>query len=236
MRSSNMKISALLTRSERLHRQLRRLALGSLAVLVAAFLYAWYQVRAEKAQALGRMTPNMPAPSTQMQMQAIADIKPEALQQVFANDDSVPAVPYFAALIAGDEQDGVGEGYRFPMQSQLLQPGVLAAEVPVFNPQWMTQTLAIVGDDSASLKWLTLHQKRLASLNTTVIVVSAASEESFKGLQKLVDGLAIVPDSGVWLQSRLVAARAPVYPLFIGLDGKARQVIFSEGFDSGGRP
>lgn len=228
------KIPALMTRRERLHRQLRRLVLGCLAVLVAAFLYAWHQVRVEKA--LDRAAPDLSAPNTQMQMQAIADMQPEALQQVFAGDDSVPAAPYFAALIAGDEQDGVGEGYRFPMQSHLLQPGVLAAEVPVFNPQWMTQTLAIVGDDSASLKWLTLHQKRLASLNTTVIVVSAASEESFKGLQKLVDGLAIVPDSGVWLQSRLVAARAPVYPLFIGLDGKARQVIFSEGFDSGGRP
>ena len=224
------KIPALMTRRERLHRQLRRLVLGCLAVLVAAFLYAWHQVRVEKA--LDRAAPDLSAPNTQMQMQAIADMQPEALQQVFAGDDSVPAAPYFAALIAGDEQDGVGEGYRFPMQSHLLQPGVLAAEVPVFNPQWM----ALGGDDSASLKWLSLHQKRLASLNTTVIVVSAASEESFKGLQKLVDGLAIVPDSGVWLQSRLVAARAPVYPLFIGLDGKARQVIFSEGFDSGGRP
>lgn len=235
MRSENK--PELMTRGARLRRRLRRAVQVSLAVLLVTYLYAWYQVRAEKAHAgASPLSQTKPMPSQQKQMQAIADMQPEALQQVFAGDDSVPAVPYFAALIAGDEQDGVGEGYRFPMQSQLLQPGVLEAEVPVFNPQWMTQTLAIVGDDSASLKWLTLHQKRLASLNTTVIVVSAASEESFKGLQKLVDGLAIVPDSGVWLQSRLVAAHAPVYPLFIGLDGKTRQVIFSEGFDSGGRP
>lgn len=227
------KIPALMTRRERLHRQLRRLVLGCLAVLVAAFLYAWHQVRVEKA--LDRAAPDLSAPNTQMQMQAIADMQPEALQQVFAGDDSVPAAPYFAALIAGDEQDGVGEGYRFPMQSQLLQPGVLTAEgLPVFNPKWMTQTLAVVGDDSASLKWLALHQKRLASLNTTVLVVSAQSEQSFKDLQKLVSGLPIVPDTGVWLQCRLVAARVPVYPLFIGLDGRARQVIFSEGFEPGG--
>jgi len=224
----------------RLLRSLRRTLLVCLLMLLAAFLFSWWQVRAEKAQArqLIQERATLQQEEHKLQaMQALESMQPEALQQIFANDDAVPAAPYFAALIAGDNQDGVGEGYRFPLVSKLLQPGVLPEEgMPVLNGKWMTQTIAVVGDDDASRKWLQLHQERLHSLKTTVIVVSVASADSFKAIQKQVDGLPIAPDTGIWLQSRLVAARAAVYPLFIGLDGKARQLIFSEGFAAGGRP
>lgn len=96
-------------------------------------------------------------------------------------DDSVPAVSYYSALISGADQPGVGAGIQFPLTSNLLQPGVLKpSAVPVFNPKWMTQTLAIVGDDKGSEEWLKLHLERLLSLQATVIVVSAASENALK--------------------------------------------------------
>ncbi|MEJ6666917.1 MAG: integrating conjugative element protein [Alcaligenes aquatilis] len=149
-------------------------------------------------------------------------------------DDSVPAVSYYSALISGVDQPGVGAGAQFPLTSTLLQPGVLKpSAVPVFNPKWMTQTLAIVGDDKGSKEWLKLHLERLLSLQATVIVVSAASEKRFKDIQRQANALPIVPDSGHWLQNRLAAARVTVYPVLIGLDGKARQIIFSEGFERG---
>nr|WP_321302834.1 integrating conjugative element protein [Alcaligenes faecalis] len=149
-------------------------------------------------------------------------------------DDSVPAVSYYSALISGADQPGVSAGIQFPLTSNLLQPGVLKpSAVPVFNPKWMTQTLAIVGDDKGSEEWLKLHQARLLSLQATVIVVSAASEKRFKDIQRQANALPIVPDSGHWLQSRLAAARVTVYPVLIGLDGQARQIIFSEGFERG---
>ena len=221
---------------ERLWRSLRRALLAYALVMLAAFLFSWWQVRAEKAQAKERAVQLREERKLQT-VSALQSMEPEALQQVFASDEAVPAAPYFAALVAGDNQEGVGEGYRFPLATKLLQPGLLQTEgTPVLSGKWMTQTIAVVGDDDVSRKWLQLHLERLQSLKTTVVVVSAKTEASFKELQKQMDGLPIVPDTGIWLQTRLVAARAPVYPLFIGLDGKARQLIFSEGFAGGARP
>ena len=221
---------------ERLRRSLRRALLACTLVMLAAFLFSWWQVRAEKAQAKERAVQLREERKLQT-VSALQSLEPETLQQVFASDEAVPAAPYFAALVAGDNQEGVGEGYRFPLATKLLQPGLLQTEgTPVLSGKWMTQTIAVVGDDDVSRKWLQLHLERLQSLKTTVVVVSAKTEASFKELQKQVDGLPIVPDTGIWLQTRLVAARAPVYPLFIGLDGKARQLIFSEGFAGGARP
>ncbi len=221
---------------ERMKRSLHRTLLACALVLLATFLLSWWQVRAEKAQAKERAE-QLREEHKRLTVRALQSAQPEALQQVFANDDTVPAAPYFAALVAGDNQEGVGEGYRFPMTTHMLQPGLLQAEgTPVLNGKWMTHTIAVVGDDDISRKWLQLHQERLRSLKTTVIVVSAQSEARFKELQKKVDGLPIVPDTGIWLQSRLVAAHAAVYPLFIGLDGKARQLIFSEGFTAQAKP
>ena len=221
---------------ERLWRSLRRALLAYALVMLAAFLFSWWQVRAEKAQAKERAVQLREERKLQT-VSALQSMEPEALQQVFASDEAVPAAPYFAALVAGDNQEGVGEGYRFPLTTKLLRPGLLQTEgIPVLSSKWMTQTIAVVGDDDVSRKWLQLHLERLQSLKTTVVVVSAKTEASFKELQKQVDGLPIVPDTGIWLQTRLVAARAPVYPLFIGLDGKARQLIFSEGFAGGARP
>lgn len=149
-------------------------------------------------------------------------------------DESVPAVSYYSGLISGVDQPGVGAGAQFPLTPTLLQPGVLKeSSVPVFNPKWMTQPLAIVGDDKGSEQWLKLHLGRLLSLQATVIVVSAASEKRFKDIQRQANALPIVSDSGHWLQSRLAAAHVTVYPVLIGLDGKARQIIFSEGFERG---
>jgi integrating conjugative element protein (TIGR03765 family) len=208
-------------------RRLRITLLTVMAVLVSAFGYSWYQVRAEKSAQRAALA----HPPTLAHPAHPADID---LQKISASDDTVPAAPYFAALIPGEDQ-ALGENYRFPIQTQLMQPGVLPAEgVPVFNAKWMTQTLAVVGDDAASIEWLRLHLARLHSLRTTVIVVAARTAESFKAIQKAVEGLPIVPDSvpdsGPWLQSRLAAAQVSVYPLFIGTDGKARQHIFSDGF------
>ena len=154
-------------------------------------------------------------------------------QRIFANDHAVPAAPYYAAMIAGEKQNGVEAGYKFPMRSVALQPGVLAKEVQVLSPRWLTQPIAIVGDDFASMEWLKLHLERLQSLKTTVIVVTADSEESFKTVQQLVEGLPIVPDSGQWLQGRLKQAGVTAYPVYIGLNGKAQQLIFNAGFEGG---
>lgn len=193
--------------------------------VIATFLFSWWQVRVERAQL------EQEGELSQHVLEAPADV----LQQVFASDDAVPAAPYYSALIAGETQEGVGAGYRFPLISRLLQPGVLPVEgAQVLNGKWMTQTIAVVGDDPGSRKWLDLHLERLHSLGTAVVVVSA-SEASFKALQQQVAGLPIVPDYGDWLQSRLVVAGAAVYPVFIGLDGRARQVIFNEGFATGDR-
>lgn len=154
-------------------------------------------------------------------------------QRIFANDHAVPAAPYYAAMIAGDKQNGVEAGYKFPMRSVALQPGVLAEVVQVLSPRWLTQPIAIVGDDHVSMEWLKLHLERLQSLKTTVIVVTAESEKSFKTVQQLVEGLPIVPDSGQWLQARLKQAGVTVYPIYIGLNGKAQQLIFDAGFERG---
>lgn len=168
---------------------------------------------------------------------ALACLAPPAWAQQATHlqvpDNTVPAAPYFSTLVSGEDQDGVAQGYSFPIRPQLLAPGVLRTEgTPVFSGQWMTQSLAVVGDDAGSRQWLSLHVHRLRSLAATVVVVAAESADAFKDLQRIASGLAVVPEPGWWLQSRLAAAHAGVYPLFIGLDGLARQHIFSLGLDA----
>lgn len=199
------------------------IAAASICLFLVTWAYFFVQVRQERAarEAQAHTSP-VTAPGT-------PDLV--ILQQADpANDLSVPVAPYYAALIKGQEQDGVDSGYVFPLTADPLQPGVLHTEnLQVFNPDWMTETVAVVGDDDASKKWLNFHLPRLQSLKTTVVVVSAKTEQSFKEVQKLVQNLAIVPDEGQWVQRKLVAAGANAYPLFIGTDGKARQHIFKDG-------
>jgi hypothetical protein len=128
-------------RRRRLRRRVRLALAAVMAVLIGAFAWSWHQVRAEKAAQAAALA----------QSRANAAVQPQALPAIFANDDTVPAAPYFAALVPGENQ-ALGDEYRFPIQTRLLRPGVLATEgVPVFNPKWMTHTLAVVGDDAASL-------------------------------------------------------------------------------------
>lgn len=157
---------------------------------------------------------------------ATANAGQPALQQIHGSDATVPVAPYLAALVGGEDQQGVMQGMTFPLRTSLRQ-GVLTTEgVAVFNARWMTQPIVVMGTDWASLQWLQLHQDRLRGLGAAVIVVAAGSEDEFKALQRAAAGVPVAPAQSPWLESRMRAAGVAIYPVLIDLDGRARQIIF----------
>lgn len=166
---------------------------------------------------------------------AAANAGQPALQQIHGSDATVPVAPYLAAIVGGEDQQGVMQGMTFPLRSSLRQ-GVLAIEgISVFNARWMTQPIAVMGTDWASLQWLHLHQDRLRALGASVVVVAAGSEDEFKALQRTAAGVPVAPAQSPWLESRMRAAGITVYPVFIDLDGRARQIIFDGADDDLGK-
>lgn len=156
----------------------------------------------------------------------------DPLRQIDAGGASVPIDPYYSYLIAGDEQDGVLQGLRFPLRSP-LQPGELPARSgPVLEPRWLTQPIFVVGADPRSQAWVRRHQAQLRRLGASGVVVAAESAEAFKQLQRAADDLPIAPALGNWLTERLLAAGVRVLPVLIELDGHA---VAAPGASDGGR-
>lgn len=143
------------------------------------------------------------------------------LTEIDASQASVPIDPYFSYVVAGDEQEGVLQGLRFPMMSRLRPAELEQAQVPVFEARWLTQPLAVVGADPVSLAWLERHLEQLHRQGAALVVVAAPNAEAFKRLQTLADGLPVAPSLGPWLTEQLWAAGVQVVPVFIGLDGQA---------------
>ncbi|WP_254303013.1 DUF2859 domain-containing protein [Comamonas thiooxydans] len=86
---------------------------------------------------------------------------------------SVPLAPYVAQIVGGTDEANVLDGLRFPFRSQ-LRGGVLKQDgVQVFNGQWLTQPMFVIGADDASLRWVAFNHKKLIQLNAVGIVVQA---------------------------------------------------------------
>lgn len=134
------------------------------------------------------------------------------LEMIHDSGKSVPLAPYLAQIVGGTDEANVLDGLRFPFRSQ-LRGGVLKQDgVQVFNGQWLTQPMFVIGADDASLRWVAFNHKKLIQLNAVGIVVQAATPSAFKLLQQVASPLQLAPDTGAFLANTLIAKGAPVFP------------------------
>lgn len=135
---------------------------------------------------------------------------------------TVPIDPYYSYLIAGADQLDVLQGLQFPIQST-LQAGAFEgrSDAAVFNPQWMTQPVFVLGSDEASIAWFKTHWRRLHAMDAVGIVIAAADAQQFKRLQRVADSIPVTPAVGPFVQQQLLAAGVSTYPVLIDLDGHA---------------
>ncbi len=138
---------------------------------------------------------------------------------------AVPASPYFSFLIAGEDQDGVLKGVRFPMISQLRPEPLGQASPAVLDSRWMTQPIFVIGADERSYAWLQQHAQDLRRSGAAGLVLSAANVEAFKRVQRLASqhNLPIAPGPDQWLEQQLMDHGVGVMPLVIGLDGRVQE-------------
>ena len=140
--------------------------------------------------------------------------------QVVEAGPTVPTSPYWGQLIAGEDQEGVMEGQKFPIRTK-LKPGRLLGPVKVLDDRWMTQPILILGDDPASVTVLTQHNKALHDMGVTALVLSAKTPQTFKVVQRAAQAVAVAPGPDSWLEQLLVSKGVTVYPVLIRLDGMA---------------
>lgn len=171
-----------------------------------------------------------------------ADIQAtQPLEQIFDSGQAVPVAPYMSGLVNTEPQGegNVKPGQRFPILTRLRQ-AALAQEVQVLDPRWLTQPMVLIGIDKHSLAWLLMHQDLLAAMHAKVLVVQALEPRHIRMAQAVVPTLDFLPQEGPWLEARLREAGAGVYPLLIGTDGVARQILPlqnpAQQADTEGRP
>lgn len=155
------------------------------------------------------------------------------VEAVFDSGRSIPIQPYLAVPGSASEASTVSDGGAasggakpgaFPVISSLKR-GVLLHEVPVFDRSLLTQALVVTGTDRHSVAWLLLHRGRLAAIDAKVVVVQAHAPQHLALARSMLPGLPIVLRNSRWIEDRLRAAGADVYPLLIGTDGVARQIL-----------
>lgn len=155
------------------------------------------------------------------------------VEAVFDSGRSIPIQPYLAVpgsspeAAAGSESGAKSIGVLppvFPVTSSLRR-GVLAHEVPVFDRSLLTQAMVVTGTDRHSMAWLLLHRGQLAAIDAKVVVVQAHAPQHLALARSMLPGLPMVLRNSHWIEERLRAAGADVYPLLIGTDGMARQIL-----------
>lgn len=162
-------------------------------------------------------------------------------EPVFDSGRSISIAPYLAvpgsdATVRGEPATGAP---AFPITSQLHR-GVLPQEVAVFDRSLMTQALVVTGTDRHSMAWMLLHRERLVAVDAKVVVVQAHAPQHLALARSMLPELPMLLRMSTWLEGRLLAAGANVYPVLIGTDGIARQILPMDAADgvaaSGGRP
>lgn len=148
--------------------------------------------------------------------------------QAGPSDPSVPVAPLLSHLVAAPNQQGVMTGVTLPMPAQLRARVLLRERLQVFDPQWNTQAVFVVGLDEASLAWLERNHHELLALDAVGLVDGVPSAGAFKALQAVADGLALAPLTGTWFQQRLRLVGADLVPLLILADGRAVQRLSSQ--------
>ncbi len=162
--------------------------------------------------------------------------QPVELTVIHDSGHAIPLAPYLSYLTAGSGQPGVLPDFQFPILARITAGVLTKEDVAVFEARWLTQPMFVLGADQASALWLRHNHARLSAMGAWGVVIAAPYKASFKALQQFAEGIPLAPSQGAWLGERLAGAGVNAYPVLIGTDGRARQILSDDMSNDGGRP
>ncbi len=162
--------------------------------------------------------------------------QPIELTVIHDSGHAIPLAPYLSYLTAGSGQPGVLPDFQFPILARITAGVLTKEDIAVFEARWLTQPMFVLGADQASALWLRHNHARLSGMGAWGVVIAAPDKASFKALQQFADGIPLAPSQGTWLEERLAEAGVNAYPVLIGTDGRARQILSDDMSNVGGRP
>ena len=183
--------------AERAKRSAGRLGAGAALVVM---LLSQAPGRAGKVPATLDAGPTLPI------QQFLAERMPEAQQTLLLSDYAVEYPVHTAGLAIGR-----------------LHWSRLSARMPEPYAQWLTQPVALIGDDRASREWLTQQGDALRASGASILVVRVQSAERMRSLRAVRTDLPMAPGAVPQLADALRQAGVAVYPLVILPDGSLTQ-------------
>ena len=162
--------------------------------------------------------------------------QPVQLTVIHDSGHAIPLAPYLSYLTAGSGQPGVLPDFQFPIRAPITAGVLTTEDIVVFEARWLTQPMFVLGADQASALWLRHNHERLSAMGAWGVVIAAPDKASFKALQQFSEGIPLAPSQGSWLGGRLAEAGVNAYPVLIGTDGRARQILSDDMSKDGGRP
>ena len=117
----------------------------------------------------------------------------------------------------------------YPVSNPGLRTGTPggSASMPAAYAAWLTQPIALIGDDANSRRWLTQQGDALNALGASILVVQVKSLERMRALRAHRPELAMAPARVPELVAVLRGIAAAVYPLVILADGSVQQDVRS---------
>jgi len=99
---------------------------------------------------------------------------------------------------------------NFPIKTKEMTPGYV--KPTKLNLSMLPQPIFVIGSDDMSLNWLKKYQKRLKAVNAIGMLVQANNKTDYEQVQRIANGLTILPMSG-----EVVAQQLKIYhyPLLI---------------------
>ena len=149
--------------------------------------------------------------SVQAELIEIADhggLSPSLYYERITKDDPEENTPMGQPLNS-DQVDQYALKNRLPIQSKLLTPGRVKPR------KWQQQafmgtSIALIGYDKASVKWLKLKKKQLQQQGTVIMLVNVKTELQFKKIQAFLPNNQILAMSGDDVARQLNIRHYPV--------------------------
>ena len=104
---------------------------------------------------------------------------------------------------------------RLPIQSKLLSPGRVKSR-KWQHQAFMGTTIALIGYDKTSIKWLKLKKKKLQAQGTVIMMVNVKTEQQLKKVQAFLPKNQVLAMSGDDVARQLNLKH---YPVLISANG-----------------
>jgi integrating conjugative element protein (TIGR03765 family) len=150
--------------------------------------------------------------------------------------DAGPTLPiqqFLAERLPATEQSQLVSDYAvdYPVRTaglvraRLRKQVRFPARLPDSYTPWLTQPMALIGDDAASRAWLTQQGDALLAMGASVLVVRVPNVGRMRALREVRPDLPMAPAAVPELAGALRQAGAAVYPLVILPDGSLTQDV-----------